>query len=169
VRRHNLHALFLLLLGVAVAGCGWHLRGTGANSLSQRIASIAVEDPGVYDVGVQVRILLRRSGVPTVGLASAELVLSLSRERFDNRVLSVDPDTGKVREYEVGYEIMLSLRRRDGTLIIAPEALELQRDYTFDETAVLGEFVQVTTLRREIREEAAESIVRRIEAADLSR
>lgn len=152
---------------ITLTACGWHLRGTGPDALAERVQKIAVRDSTVPEVGAQVRLILRRSGVSLVGDANAQAILSLSRERYDTRVLSVDPDTGKATEYEVGYQIMVSVTRPDGTVLLAPEALELNRDYTFDETAVLGKYAEENLLRNEIRVEAAESIVRRLDSIEL--
>jgi LPS-assembly lipoprotein len=157
----------LLMILVAVTACGWHLRGTGPDSLAARIQNIAVRASSVPEVGNQVRQILRRSGVNLVADANAQAILSLSGERYDTRVLSVNPDTGKATEYEVGYQIMISVTGADGALLLEPEALELTRDYTFDETAVLGKYAEEYLLRNEIRIDAAESIVRRLDSIEL--
>jgi LPS-assembly lipoprotein len=79
-------------------------------------------------------------------------------------VLSVDPDTGKVREYELIVETSVLVVSAGGKVLLEDDDISLQRDYTFDETAALGKYEQEGTLYREIRKDLAAAIVRRLQA-----
>jgi LPS-assembly lipoprotein len=93
----------------------------------------------------------------------------LGNERFDRRVLSVDPRTGKVREFELGYAVDLNVTHRDGRSLIGPDTVTLLRDYVFDETAAISEFEEENLLREEMRKDAAEAILRRLQSVKLNR
>ncbi|MGH2821649.1 MAG: LPS assembly lipoprotein LptE, partial [Thermoleophilaceae bacterium] len=74
------------------------------------------------------------------------LVVELRNERFDERVLSVDPRTGKAREYQIAYRVDLAVRHSDRRPLIKNQTIDLLRDFTFDETAALGKFEEQQVL-----------------------
>lgn len=149
-----------------LAGCGFQLRGTRKADID---AATAYLQSGPADLLLaHLRRTLAYSGVRTVSSpAKADLVIALGRERIERRVLSVDARTGKVREFELDYTVGLTVRRADGQVLVDDESVELQRDFTFDETAVLGKFEEQALLEQDIRADAAATILRRLEALNL--
>jgi outer membrane lipopolysaccharide assembly protein LptE/RlpB len=81
--------------------------------------------------------------------------------------LSVDADTGKVREMEIGLQIEMSVRAADGSLVSAPEEVTWTQDFVFDEGSLLGTEEVETTIRYELAKDAARSLIFRLEALDL--
>ncbi len=77
----------------------------------------------------------------------------------------MDASTGKGREFELLYILDYSVRMKDGTMLIPPEKFAVRRIYVFDPTAGLGAANNVTVLRRDMRQDAAQRIIRATQAA----
>ncbi len=166
VARAALLVALLAAVATALAGCGFQLRGQ--RNVDLGVAKALLVSQGGDLASQELRRQLAYAGVRVVGsAAAADIVVTVGPERFDRRVLSVDPDTGKVREFEIGYELGYSVRRPDGTVVLQEDRIELERDFTFDETAVLGAFEEQVLLERELRIDAAETMLRRLESVEL--
>lgn len=98
--------------------------------------------------------------------ADATARLVISEDSTGQRVLSVTA-RNIPREYEVFYAVTFSLEA-DGRSLIAPELLVARRNYTYDETEVLGKEREESLLRRALAEDLARQVVRRIEAVTQS-
>jgi LPS-assembly lipoprotein len=159
-------AAFLVIL--AAPGCGFHFRGT--RSVELQVAKVFVESQAADQISAEVKRQLDYSGVALASeLGTADAIVRLGNERFDRRVLSVDPRTGKVREFELGYAVDLNVTHRDGRSLIGPDTITLLRDHVFDETAAISEFEEENLLREEMRKDAAEAILRRLQSVKLNR
>ncbi|HTT07946.1 MAG TPA: LPS assembly lipoprotein LptE [Gammaproteobacteria bacterium] len=161
VFRGTLLTLFALL----IAGCGYHLRGSAAGGGGWNLGRVYVMESGASTLAAELR---NQMDIYEVKLArnvqEADALIHLDREKYDRRVLSVDPSTGKVREYEIGIETILSVTRPDGTVLLAETPIDLRRNFTFDEASVLGKSLEENTLQAEMRTDAAETIMRRLQA-----
>jgi LPS-assembly lipoprotein len=159
-------AAFLVIL--AAPGCGFHFRGTG--SVELQVAKVFVESQAADQISAEVKRQLDYSGVALASEhGTADAIVRLGNERFDRRVLSVDPRTGKVREFELGYAVDLNVTHRDGRSLIDPDTVTLLRDHVFDETAAISEFEEENLLREEMKKDAAEAILRRLQTVKLNR
>lgn len=154
---------FLIVIAVAIglSACGYHLRGsTGGDWQLGRVYM-----KGGSATSAEVRRLLALIGVEFVSQAGqADTIVTFTRDAQDRQVLSVDPDTGKVREYELIVDTSILVTSADGRVLLEDDDITLQRDYTFDETAALGKYEQEATLYREMRRDLAAAIVRRLQA-----
>ncbi len=143
-------------------GCGFHLRGSSPVAL--RFSGVFLESPGAQQVAAQLRRQLQYNGVALMGKpALAEAVVTLSDERFEQRVLSVDPRTGKVREYLLAYRVDLMVADAKGHSLLPAQSIDLVRDFTFDETAALAKSEEAQLLRQEMIQDAAATVLRRLE------
>jgi outer membrane lipopolysaccharide assembly protein LptE/RlpB len=160
-----LRAPLLLAAALAIAsagGCGFHLRG--GVSLPEAYAPVYVS--GSQDLRGALMTGLRGGGVEvTTDPASAGARLEIRNESFSRRTLSVDPDSGRAQEYEVSYQVRYRLVDGEGRVIADPPPIALQRDYFFDADAVLGTSREVSTLYEEMRRDAAQRILRQVDAA----
>jgi outer membrane lipopolysaccharide assembly protein LptE/RlpB len=150
-----------------VSGCsGWHLRGTRADALPLESAYLSASTAPTLR-----RAVVRELGYNGVKLRpkkDAQATIELTDESFDRRVLSVDPDTGKVREVELGLEVGLLVRGKDGKILVPPEKLSWVQDFIFDESALLGTTEKAKTIKRELSDDAAQTILLRLETIDLA-
>jgi LPS-assembly lipoprotein len=154
------HAAALALLG-ALAGCGFHLQGSG--TLPPVLAKTYVVSAAPHsDFVSSVTDALRVRGATIVGKdepGAAEL--HVTADDTGQRVLSVSA-RNIPREYEVYYSITFSLQVGDQKLIQG-ETLVVTRSYTFDETQVLAKASEEEVLRRALADDLARRVVRRIE------
>ena len=147
---------------LAAAGCGYQLRG--AVSLPPDLEAVHVDGPP--GIGAALVQALESGGARIASARdSTSALLQLSDERFNQRVLSVDPDTGKEREFELAYRVTFRLTGGDGEELVSTQTVSLLRDYVFDSSALLGASREPRILRTEMRRDAAGQVVRRIEAA----
>lgn len=162
-RMHIVKFLFLVCCVALVAGCGFHLRGKSPVAIN--FSRVYLDVRGAHRIAAEVKQQLQYNQIALAPEKKwANLILTLSNERFDERVLSVDPLTGKVREFELGYRVTFSARPPKGKRYIARESIDLLRDVTFDETAVLGKFDEQEVVRKEMLKDAADAILRRLES-----
>ncbi len=153
----------LLLALLCVSACGFHLRGTVPVDL--QFARVYVRDHRAPRVAAQLALQLSYSRVVVAPDAtSADVVVELRNERFDERVLSVDPRTGRAREYQIAFRVDLAVRHSDRRSLIKDQTLDLLRDFTFDETAALGKFEEQQVLQEDMIQDAAETVLRRLES-----
>lgn len=158
---------FVLMVGLilALSACGFHLRGSRPMKL--QATKIFMEVRGARQIAAEVKRQLEINEVPVVTRQKdAEAILSLSNEQFDRRVLSVDPRTGKWREFELSYEVDLAISKPDGEDLVKRDTLQISRDHSFDETAVVSKFEEEQQLREEMMRDAAETILRRLETIE---
>ena len=95
-------------------------------------------------------------------MEGADYALSLSGENFKQTALSVSPTTGKVEEYQIVFTLRVSISRADGELLVDNQALRVFRDYTFDEEAALGKFIEEEGLRTELIKQVVDQIIRQL-------
>ena len=157
----------LVLLALAVlAGCGFHLRGSQTVALD--FDKVFLQSDGADRLLPELRRQLAYGSVSVAKLrSSAQVVLNVSDEQLDRRVLSVDPITGKVREYELGYEVYVQVTDLAGKELTRTKSVSFVRDYIFDETAVLGTYEQDRIIREELIRDAASAVLMRLQMLEL--
>lgn len=155
------------LVVISLVGCSdWYLRGTRTNAVAIKSAYVsASRAPKLHRAVIRE---LTRSGVTRASKKDAEATIELFDEEFDRRVLSVDPDTGKVREIELGLEVRFSVRAKDGKLLVPPERLTWVQSFIFDESSLLGTVEKASTIQRELSEDAAQTILLRLETVEIA-
>ena len=154
--------IFVLALAIATAGgCGYQLRG--AVSLPPDLDAVHIDGPP--EVAAALTRMLDSGGIRIQGSDPARAVLRLSDERFSRRLLSVDPNTGKEREFELAYRVAFQLTGAGGEVLVPKQSVSLLRDYIFDADAVLGKSREQDVLRAEMRRDAAGQIARRLATA----
>lgn len=154
----------LLSLLLSLSGCSdWHLRGTRTDVVPvKRIYLSAGSARQLRRALIQE---LRYAGVGvTQKRSTAEATIELLDEDFDRRVLSVDPDSGKVREVELGLEVKFSVRDANGKILVPVEKLSWVQDFVFDESSLLGTNERESIIERELSQDAAQAIILRLEA-----
>ncbi len=156
----------LLLVSLLLSGCGFHLRG--GTELALGVNSVYVETQGASALKAEVTRQLQNAGVEVSSRPGGDsLRLTLSNEQYDRRVLSVDPSTGKVREYEVGLKARVSARDSHGKDLLKDQEVSQIRDFIFDENAVLGTYREESVLRKELTRDTAAQVLRLLQAASL--
>ncbi|MBI1732581.1 MAG: hypothetical protein HYR49_07400 [Gammaproteobacteria bacterium] len=164
--RLNPGLLVPVLVGIAAAGCGLHLRGSSTEAEQLQNKSIHLDQDKAPNVALELREILTASEVRLAGkIKEADYVIRVAGEKITRDVLSVSPQTGKVEEFQLTYLVRLTVLRPGAKALLENVPITLQRDFTFDQDAVLGNFSEEETLRDEMAREAAEQVLRRSSAA----
>ena len=161
-RGGNVRNILLAAVIAIAGGCGYQLRG--AVSLPQDPGAMHITGP--RNVADALVLLLEAAGIrvePT--RESATTLLRLEDERFSQRVLSVNPNTGKESEFELAYRVTFQVTGPEGEALVPRQTVSLLRDYVFDADAVLGKSREENVLHAEMRRDAAGRIARRIAAS----
>lgn len=156
----SLGAPLLLALALLLHGCGFHLRGAvefpaamQKTYIDGNIGSAVVRD---------LRLNLEASGAQIVDSPQAAgAVLHILSERFDRRVLSVRSNA-QVSEYELIYDVRFSVIRTDGVPLLAPQSVNVVRDYRYDPNQVLGASSEESVLQQEMQRDVSQLILRRL-------
>ncbi len=142
------------LLCLPLAGCGFHLLtpNPGAQALQ-----VQVIDDGAPLIGNSLTKELQLRQIPTFG-TEPDVVLMLRGEQVGKRLLAVDAN-GRAAEYRL--EHTLEVSERSGQVRGDWQKFTATRDYTYDESNVLGKSQEQLLIRQKLREELAQRIVER--------
>ena len=147
---------FLLII-LLITSCGFQLRVAKYLPIEMNRTYISTEDEysifyrqlkkGLYERGVEV----------VESPVDATAFFNILQEGTGQRVLSVS-GRNVVREYEVFYRVFYSIQTKD-KLIKSPQEEILTRDYTYDETLVLGKEREENLLREAIADDLVRIIL----------
>jgi LPS-assembly lipoprotein len=148
--------------GLAVAGCGFKLRGS-QNYGFERIAVLP-------NPGGPLLTELRRSLANAVTvlpaeapLSQAQVVLDLLQEQREKIVVGVNA-SGQVREFQLRLRVRFKLRTPQGKELIGPSDISQQRDISFNESAVLAKEAEEGLMYRDMQSDIVQQLLRRLAA-----
>jgi LPS-assembly lipoprotein len=144
-------ALLLAALGTLPAGCGFHLRSDPVAPPQMARTYIATGDH--YSLFYRTfRTQLENAGAELVDSpVDATAEFAILSDDTGQRVLSVSARNVPT-EFEVYYTVHYTVRSGAKTLL-EPQMQTLTRDYTYDETRVLGKAREEELLRKAIVED----------------
>lgn len=154
--------LFLVVVpALLAAGCGFQLRRLD----EVPFASLHVDAPHDGAVAQRIRRALAASKQTRLAAsaAEAEAVLVLGQETRSKTILSLS-GAGRVTEYRLGLQLTYGIRDKDGRTLAAAETIELTRDITYDDAQVLAKSAEEQLLYRDMDDNAARRIMRRLQS-----
>ena len=148
--------------GLAVAGCGFKLRGS-QNYGFERIA--VLPNPGGPLVTELRRSLANAVTVlpAEAPLSQAQVVLDLLPEQREKIVVGVNA-SGQVREFQLRLRVRFKLRTPQGQELIGPSDISQQRDISFNESAVLAKEAEEGLMYRDMQSDIVQQLLRRLAA-----
>jgi LPS-assembly lipoprotein len=96
----------------------------------------------------------------------AEAVLQILNELQEKRILSLG-DGGRVREFQLIYRVFFRLTDEKNREHIPASEISLKRDYSFNDEQALSKEAEEALLYRDMRNDAVQQLVRRLQAAKL--
>ena len=153
----------LLLAGGAallLSGCGFHLRGPQALDF----ATLHLNTPPESALGAQLRDRPRPGGRRSETDAQAEARLQILSNDRGREILSLT-GAGKVREYQLTQTVRFQLLGQGEKLLIPPTSLQTRREYTFDDSQVLGKEQEENLLYRDMQNDLVQQLMRRLAVA----
>jgi LPS-assembly lipoprotein len=153
---------FAVALSLALAGCGFHLRGAATYTFT----SIFVNAPGAPTMTAELRRALDATGSATVvdDPKKAQVILDIPVVADDKEVLSLS-GAGAVQEFLLTKRVSFRLHDADGNEWLPPGLIALRRSYTFSQSEVLARDAQEQRLLKEMQTDAVQQLVRRLQAA----
>lgn len=148
-------------LALALASCGFHLRGDTAYPFG----SVYVSAPSSPPMTAELTRTLSSGNAKVVDKAAdAEVILDVPVVVDDKDVLSLSSG-GAVREYQLVKRVAFRLHGKDGLDWMPAGEIVVRRSYTFNETQVLARDLQEQRLLREMQTDAVQQIMRRLQTA----
>ncbi len=163
------HFLFFLWLTLVVSGCGFQLRG--ALDISPDVSPLYLQQNSVFELAREIKKLLATNKIALAeNPTQANSQLVLLNESKQNRVLSVDGN-GRAREYSLTYTVNFTItiskpgkQAEDVQADPTQETVSLSRTLLFDPDAVLAIANETEILYRDMRRNAARSILLKLQA-----
>lgn len=158
MRRQTLRSLVVWASLLVLAGCGFHLRGQSPLPFD----SVHVDAASGSALQPMLTQSLRLNGKRILpSPAGAQVVIRIDKETRSKEILSLSGG-GKVREYRLGYRLLLSATDGAGRQILAPTELQLTRDYSYDDAQALAKEGEEAQLMRDMEQEMLRQVVRRL-------
>ena len=149
---------FIILLAQA---CGFHLAGEG--EFSDEVSNTHIQAlSSSRDLVRLVEKNLRSNQINIVSVENATALLRILNEETERVVLTLDND-GKAREYELLLKISFDVIRPDNSILLKKQQIDLNRDFVFDKSELLGTNEEEQELFNEMRNDAAKLIVYRLQ------
>lgn len=154
-------AFILLASLVALAGCGFQLRGQESLPFNSVYVSGDAANPTIAQLRQAIAAApgTRLSAKPDEAQA-ALYVMSVRQEKF---ILSLNV-AGRVREYDLRLTVTYRLLDREGDELIPPSQILLNRVLPWNETQVLAKAEEEQILYRDMQADAVQQIMRRLSA-----
>ena len=152
----------LLVSTMVLVACGFHLRENVKLPASIQKVHIAT---GVGDFQ---RMLARSLGLAGVdvkdegGTGIAELSVPVAA--FSTDTLTAG-GYSRITEYAVRYNVTFSVTDGAGNVVLPPQNISMQREYSYDATNTIGNASEVTEIQRSLNEDMVQAILFRLQAA----
>jgi len=149
---------------LALAGCGFALRKAPTFAFTTLYSGLAESSP----LGVALRRSLESTGQVRVisdaaRMSEAQVVLEVLQDQREKVVLSLN-SSGQVREFQLRLRFAFRLRTLAGKELIPATELSLQRDISFNESAVLAKEAEESLLYRDMQNDIVQQVMRRLAA-----
>ena len=144
-----------------LSGCGFKLRGS-FNYAFKTLFSGFVE---TSTLGNEFKRVLAADGAVTIVKEAdkAQVVLDVISEQREKAVVGIT-SSGQVREFQLRIRLKFKLRTPAGKDIIPETELLVQRDISFNETAVLAKENEEAVLYRNMQTDMVQQLLRRLSA-----
>ena len=154
--------LVLVLLCVALAGCGFRLRGSAEVPFRQ----IFVQGSSA-GIALDLRRHIHAATSATVvdDRKQADAIVEFIQERREKHILSLT-GAGRVREFQLRYQVAFRVHDGKGGQYVPPTTLLLTRDMSFSDAEVLAKESEEQLLFRDMQNDMVQQIVRRLAAAE---
>jgi LPS-assembly lipoprotein len=164
-----------VLLVLALAGCGFHLRdklALPADTPPVQVMSttpyselVTILERNLRNAGASVAPRPERNA-PASGATTPEAKvarLDILSERWGDLPIAID-EQGRAQEFSLRYATIFTFRLADGRELVPQQVVELSRDYVSPPEDATGTSTEREILADELRREMAASILRRIDS-----
>ncbi|HLP98273.1 MAG TPA: LPS assembly lipoprotein LptE [Sideroxyarcus sp.] len=157
--------LLLLFATLALAACGFHLRGSNLKGLEFGFKSLYLKAPGETAFVTDLRRALTASKVAlTASSDQAELILEVVSEQTQKQILSLS-GSGRVQEYQLFYRVSLRAYDSQQNDWLPAEEISLSRIMSYDDAQVYAKEQEEALLYKDMRSDAVAQAMRRLNRA----
>lgn len=153
--------LLIVLITLALSGCGFHLRNDSRMPFTHLYLQIS--QPGSLSQALKSRLISS-----DVQLAEredqAQVVLNISDIQTDKQILSL-AGSGRVNEFVVHYSVTLYAYDQQQRYWITPAKITLRRDFSYNDSSVHAKEAEESFLIRSMQEDMIQQIMRRLSRA----
>jgi LPS-assembly lipoprotein len=151
----------VLVALIALAGCGFRLRGTAdvpfqTLYIPSALTGIALDLKRNIEAGTDAKVVDNAK--------DAQAVLQFTQEVRDREILSLTA-AGRVREYRLRYRVGFRVHDGKGNDYVPQSNLELTREVSFNDSQVLAKESEEQLLFRDMQSDMVQQILRRLAAA----
>ena len=157
-------SLILLVAALLLSGCGFHLRGEANLPFDTMYVQAAPTSP----FGIKLKRVIGASSKTKItdNPKDAQVTLQILSELPQKVILSLS-SAGLVSEFRLIYRVSYRLTDSKGLELIPTTGITLQRDFAFNDSAVLSKESEEALYFRDMQSDAAEQLVRRLQAAKI--
>jgi LPS-assembly lipoprotein len=154
-------AALLATGAVAMTGCGFKMRGSFNYAFKTLLSGFVNNST----LGNEFKRVLVADGVVALVTdpVKAQVVLDVISEQREKVVVGVT-SAGQVREFQLRLRLKFKLRTPSGKDIMPETELLVQRDVSFNETAVLAKENEEAVLYRDMQTDMVQQLLRRLSA-----
>lgn len=153
-------ALSVLILA-AVAGCGFHLRGSTPESRLS-VESVYVEAPSGTPLERQLRSAVRSGGTRlATDPKSAAITLRILNEASERKILTLNAQ-GQVREFSLTYRVNFEVADTANRKLLPPNEIALQSLLSYSESQALAKETEEKMTFDDLRRDAVSQIMRQL-------
>ncbi len=157
--RAILAPLSVMVLAMALSGCGFKLRGS--DFIAPDLKRMYLDTQDKYsELANIVKLQLQLNDIQLIDQASDDAaLLELYKDKLDRRTLSIFPN-GQVAEYELIYSVKYAIAKPGEAA--KPFEFEIYRDYQDDPQSALAKSKELKLILAEMRRQAADKIIRQL-------
>ena len=157
-------SLTALAATLLLAACGFQLRGAAQLPFS----SLYVQAPPTSQFATQLKRAVQSGSSTRIAEQpeQAEAVLQIVSELHEKQILTIGGG-GRVSEYQLRYRLLFRLTDSKNREHIPASEIVLKRDYSFSDQQALSKEQEEALLYRDMRNDAVQQLVRRLQAAKL--
>ncbi|GGA35838.1 LPS assembly lipoprotein LptE [Dyella nitratireducens] len=157
-----LKLIVLLLPVLALAGCGFHLRGSAA--LPQGMQRLHLTVGGGGDFQRKLARALLASNVtledkPGPGIAE----LHVPAQNFTVQSLTIN-GAAQVTEFAVRFHVVFTATDPNGKVIAPDQTIDLQREFSYDASQPVGTQSQMEQIQGSLTDDAIQAVLFRLQA-----
>jgi LPS-assembly lipoprotein len=151
-----------VLLALALASCGFQLRGTATVPfhtlyIPGATGGIALELKRNIEAGTNAKV--------TDDPKAADAVLELSGESREKIILSLT-GTGRVREFRLLYRVAFRVHDGKGSEYLPMTVVQLAREVTYNDAEILAKEAEEQLLFRDMQNDMVQQVMRRLAAVE---
>ena len=146
---------------LALAACGFHLRGSGGDKSFEQ--QLFIEGPGSSGtfMGPFSAALTGAGGSIVTSPVNATAVLRVYRASYIRQPITLS-QSGQATGYDLIYRVTYDVRSPRGEVLQTRKEFEAKREYFNDQTLPLAQLAEEGQIREELEKEAANALLRQV-------